>query len=119
MDDFILNILSPSLLCGVIFIIGGAIMYMYPPKNINPLYGYRTAASMQSKQRWDFAQKFSASLMIKIAVVMVVLSLMGYFIPVGEEITAIAGIALIIVHCVCLFIATEKALKKKFSGNAQ
>ena len=45
---------------GVIFIVAGWIMMKFPPKDINSLYGYRTKNSMKNKERWAFAQKYSA-----------------------------------------------------------
>jgi uncharacterized membrane protein len=114
MDDFVAHTMFSSLLCGVIFSIGGAIMQRYPPKNINYLYGYRTSSSMQSQERWDFAQKFSAVLMIKVGAALVAVSLLGYFIPTSELVKVITGFVLIILSAVYLFIVTEKAIKKKF-----
>lgn len=40
-----------------VFLICGIISQKKPPKNINSLYGYRTARSMRDKQSWDWAQK--------------------------------------------------------------
>jgi uncharacterized membrane protein len=116
MDEFIAQVMSPSLLSGIIFIITGAIVYMYPPKNINHLYGYRTKTSMQSQERWDFAQKFSSLLMIKMGAVLIALSLLAAFIPDGEGVKVIGGIALLILSALYLFATTEKALKKKFQN---
>lgn len=48
--DQILEITNPMLLgTGVIFILMGLIMYIFPPKKINGLYGYRTSSSMESR----------------------------------------------------------------------
>ena len=52
------------LLVGIVFILAGSIMYVFPPKKINSFYGYRTASSMQSQQKWNFAQTYSAKLTI-------------------------------------------------------
>lgn len=35
---------------------------IFPPKSINSAYGYRTANSMKSQAKWDFAQKYSSTL---------------------------------------------------------
>ncbi|KOS07104.1 hypothetical protein AM493_14455 [Flavobacterium akiainvivens] len=116
MDEFVLHIMAPSLLCGIIFMIAGVIMYLYPPKKINYLYGYRTGSSMKSQERWDFAQKFSTVLMLRAAVVMVVISLLAALIPGQEETKMIGGLVLALLCGIYLFVGTEKALKNKFSN---
>lgn len=116
MDEFIVNITFPSFLCGIIFMVAGGFMCLFPPKKINYLYGYRTGNSMQSQERWDFAQKFSAALMVKSAIVMVVLSALSYFIPVEAEPKMIAGIAMVLVCALYLFINTERAIKNQFKN---
>ena len=91
-------------------------MYLFPPKKINYLYGYRTGSSMQSQERWDFAQKFSAALMVKSAVVMAVLSALSYFIPGEGEPKMIAGVAMVVLCALYLFIKTERAIKNQFKN---
>jgi len=34
-----------------------AIVYFFPPKEINKYYGYRSKQSMKNQRNWDFAQK--------------------------------------------------------------
>jgi len=53
------------ILTGFIFSAAGLIMFKYPPKIINSLYGYRTLISMKSQERWDFAQRYSAQKLIE------------------------------------------------------
>ena len=48
-----------TLVLGLIFMFGGAVMFRFPPKEINYFYGYWTKSSMKSQYRWDFAQKHS------------------------------------------------------------
>src|SRR5690606_32411124 len=61
----ILEYCNQMLLCvGIVFIIVWAIMYIFLPKKINGLYGYRTQTSMQSQQKWDFAQTYSSKIMM-------------------------------------------------------
>jgi uncharacterized membrane protein len=49
-----------TLVLGLIFMFGGAVMFRFPPKEINYFYGYWTKSSMKSQYRWDFAQKHSS-----------------------------------------------------------
>lgn len=62
------------LLVGIVFILAGAIMYVFPPKKINSFYGYRTASSMQSQQKWNFAQTYSAKIMMLTGLIFAFLS---------------------------------------------
>jgi len=41
---------------GILFLVG-IIMLLFPPKNINGLYGYRTVGSMKNMKSWNLAQK--------------------------------------------------------------
>ena len=43
----------------------GIIMLIFPPKDINNVYGYRTRRSKSGKRAWDFAQKYSALRLIE------------------------------------------------------
>ena len=61
-------------LCGLVFCVVALILYKFPPKKINHLYGYRTAKSMSSQERWDFAQKYSALRMLESGIVLLVLA---------------------------------------------
>ncbi|OMP32016.1 SdpI family protein [Mangrovimonas sp. DI 80] len=38
---------------GTIFVLLGLIMLKFPPKTINPIYGYKTGSSMKNQERWD------------------------------------------------------------------
>lgn len=62
------------LLVGIVFIIAGAIMYVFPSKRINSFYGYRTASSMKNQQKWNFAQTYSAKIMMLTGLIFIFLS---------------------------------------------
>ena len=100
-------------LCGIIYIITGALVLRYPPKKINDFYGYRTSRSKKSQAHWDFAQKESSKYIIQ----------SGYYclltcVPFILYESGKVGIWIaIILSTLSPFISlyqTEKALKKKF-----
>jgi uncharacterized membrane protein len=66
--------------CGIIFIVMGFIMSKKPPKEINHLYGYRTPRAMKNQKIWDYAQVYSAKVMMKYGGYFLLLCLPGYFI---------------------------------------
>jgi len=114
MEDFVANIALSSFICGVAFMGMGLVMYYYPPKKINDLYGYRTGNSMKSQERWDFAQRFCAVQAMKVSVVMIVVSLLFYFITVDTAIKQFSGVFILIICAAYLLYSTEKAIKNRF-----
>ena len=114
MDEFVSNIALGSLIAGIAFIVMGVIMYYRPPKEINYLYGYRSAASMKSQEQWDFAQRYCALQAIKVSGVMMGVSLLSYFIPIDTAIKQFSGVFLLILSAAYLLYSTEKAIKRRF-----
>jgi len=110
MMEWIDNLNQLPIITGAILLIAGAIMYRFPPKKINILYGYRTMNSMKSQERWDFSQKFSAKELMKFGVFLFALSLLGLF-DISEGI--VNGIVVLFVFIPIL--TTEIALRKKFA----
>ncbi len=49
-----------SILTGLTFTLIGIFIGKFPPKNINPISGYRTKFSMKNQKTWDEAQKYSS-----------------------------------------------------------
>ncbi len=102
---------------GLVFILGGYIFFKFPPKKINHLYGYRTKTSMESQEKWNFSQRYSAKEMIKQGVYMLLIGILGYFINPSENIGVPLAIGVLIFCCVTLFIKTERELKNNFKTN--
>lgn len=104
-------------LCGLLFVSVALLLYHFPPKKINHLYGYRTAKSMKNQERWDFAQKYSAVRMIESGVFLIILALFATIVGVFEEnstAAAFTGLSLVMLAAVYLFVRTQKAIDKKF-----
>jgi len=99
---------------GFIFILAGTFMSIKPPKKINDFYGYRTKASKQNQQVWDFAQKYSARTMRLFGLGMIILSFGGWFLPLGVAVGAVLSILLLLIFSYLLIYDTEKAIKNKF-----
>jgi uncharacterized membrane protein len=99
---------------GPIFMIAGFILLKSPPKQINHLYGYRTPGSKKNQERWDFAQQYSARLMIKTGIVLALLSVAGLFLELNLVIELILAIALLVGSVILLTVKTERKLNEKF-----
>lgn len=100
------------LLMGLLFAVTGSIMYVFPPKKINSLYGYRTGSSMKNQQKWDFSQTYSAKLLFILGVVLIVVSFFKVVIKTSEETDVILGIALPLIGVITMIVLVEKALRK-------
>jgi uncharacterized membrane protein len=113
-----MNLESPLLIIcsttGVIFLITGFFRDKFPPKKINYLYGYRTSASKQSQEAWDFAQEFSSKEMTNWAWIEISAGIAGLFLHFNKNVELGVALTLITMSCVFLFLKTEKALKQRF-----
>lgn len=110
------NILFLPAMTSPIFLIAGFVMYYFPLKKINYLYGYRTNSSMKSEERWDFAQKYSSIQMIKLAIAIFIISLGFSFIKINENQNFIIGLIVLLGAVVFMFFKVEKAIKVNFSN---
>lgn len=103
---------------GIIFMVASFIMFKFPPKEINALYGYRTKQSMKSKERWDFAQGFATKEMFKAGLFLLVLGIISAVIDSlqFQNLMLEMGIAMFILFTAAgyMIYTTEQALKNKF-----
>lgn len=113
-----MNTDSPVLLinciCGVVFILAGAVMYKYRPLKINSLYGYRTGSSMKSQQHWEYAQLVSLRYSIICGIVMILAGVGASYIELSQNQSLALGIVMLIFFTVLLISLTENALIRKF-----
>ena len=101
---------------GLIFIIAGFILYKYPPKKINSLYGYRTTSSMENQEKWNFAQNYSSKEMMKLGFLLLISSLLSLITNFDNLTNMFIGLGLMILIVILLWLRVEKAIKIKFSG---
>lgn len=100
---------------GLISINAGWVMLKFPPKTINHLYGYRTKSSMKNKERWNFAQKYSAYEMMRCGLALTIFGILSVFFSISETTGTIIGLTGMILTFVILFFRVEKGIKKRFS----
>lgn len=112
MIEKILEISNPMLLgVGIIYMIMGFIMYKFPPKKINGLYGYRTASSMQNQEKWNLAQKYGATTMFKVGIFFLIISFYKFFFNTNENTDLAIGMFIMIVGSFVMIPIVEKKLK--------
>jgi immunity protein, SdpI family len=114
MMEWTADLLQMPLLCGIIFMIAGMVMYIFPPKKINSFYGYRTSSSMKSIDHWHFAQHFSAVKMMQGSTFLMLSSFLGLIIKAGGKTALAFGIVFPLLTVFFVLFTTEKALKNKF-----
>jgi len=105
--------LGPNII-GLIFILAGLIQMIFPPKNINSFYGYRTHRSMKNIEVWNFSQKLSSKVLILIGFVLILFGIIALLSGLQEVIVNMVGIGLMILFLIFLFLYIESAIKKKF-----
>lgn len=113
------QILLVPLLTGPVIIIAGLLLYKFPPKKINHWYGYRSGTSMKNQAQWDFAQTYAAKEMMKLGVVLMIASLLGFIIDISKSASAFTGLFILIIGLGGLIARVEKAIKQNFSDKNQ
>ena len=58
-----------SITVAIVFISFGFLLVVFPPKNINSIYGYRTSLSMKNQETWNISQKYGGFSMILLGVI--------------------------------------------------
>jgi len=110
------NILVIPFITGIVFLITSIITLLFPPKNINFFYGYRTKNSMKTQERWDFAQRYSSNKMFWSGLILIVFSFSNLIFGLDIKFQLIISALVIVLPCVYLFYSTEKALKNNFTN---
>lgn len=104
----------PQLVLSVVFILAGLIMAKYPPRKINPLYGYRTRRSMQSTDAWKYAQRISSRRMVAAGLAGLLLFIAGWLLNLKEGVQGIMLIASLLLIVVYVIYSVERSLARKF-----
>ena len=99
---------------GMMLFIVGLLFIMFPPKNINSFYGYRTTNSRRNLDTWKVANSYSAILMSIEGLILAVIGLLTTFFNDNKSIETALGIGLMFSSFIILVVATEKHLNKLF-----
>lgn len=113
-----LKLFLMSSLTGFIVLLVTAITILFPPKEINSLYGYRTKSSMKNQQTWSEANSYSSKLMLLVSVIAIIVSgIIVYVFKTEKAILISVVITLLLI--VSVIPITEWHLKKKFGSEAK
>lgn len=121
---FWIFMLSMDMLTPLIMIGFGILFLKQAPKEINPLYGYRTTMSMKNKDTWQFAHSYFGKLWSRIGLILLPVSVIPLLFVIGgnENVVGIAGGVVCTVQVVVLLgsiIPVEKALKRTFDRDGK
>lgn len=111
---FIMNLMIPFLMIGF-----GWLFRKRSPKNINPLYGYRTKMSMKNMETWQYAHIYFGRLWFRAGWPMLLVTILA-MIPLWGKTEDVIGsfcIVIQIVQMVALLlpiVATERELRRQF-----
>ena len=86
---------------------------LFPPRNINALYGYRTNRSMKNQTNWTAANKLASVIfVIGSATLMVQKLIFLMFFPMRAKLNAVLFLVILLTIFVTIFIVVESHLKK-------
>jgi len=115
---FWLFCLFVDLLVPAIAIIFGLKFRKSPPKNINSIFGYRTARSTKDRESWILAHNLCGNIWYKMGLIMLPLSLVSMLFVLKEsvQIIAFSSLFLCLIQCIALtltIIPVELLLKRR------
>ena len=109
------------LLIPLIMIVFGKAFIKSAPKDINPVFGYRTKRSMINRDTWEFAHKHCGKLWLRLGTALFFSIIpIFFFFGADKDTLGNVGTVIIFVQLVVLIISifpTESALKKTFDEN--
>jgi uncharacterized membrane protein len=106
------SLLVVNLMMGPLLLAVGVIMKIFPPRNINGFYGYRTPRSMRSLEAWREANAFCANAMIVLAVCISCFQLVTYIL-LDHERSLLWSAGSLVVGLIVVIVITERHLKTK------
>lgn len=119
---FWIFMLITSILIPIIMIIAGKAFTKNAPKNINPIYGYRTEMSMKNRDTWEFAHNYCGRLWLRLGIILLVISTIPMLCVIGKNTDTVGTVGSVIcildvLVLITSIFPTEKALKKNFDKN--
>lgn len=104
------------IIVGPVYFLAGLLLFKFPPKKINSLYGYRTHRSMKNQDVWNYAQKKSAKEMMKVGLTMGLFSTLDLIFVIPEAWGLTFGLGMLIIFSAGLLLKVERNLKMTFES---
>jgi len=97
-------------LIGPVLLVIAWLTKIFPPKNINAFYGYRTSRSMRSEEAWKEANKYSTEVMIRLALSTILVQVITYLL-IEDELAVLLPAGFLVLGLIVLVFLTERHLK--------
>lgn len=117
MYEFFNDLLEMPLFIGLIFLLFGIILYFFPPKKVNIIYGYKTPKSMNSQESWNFAQNYSSIKMIQSGIFSIGIYFFLKLFNFDDSVKTSIGFILLFTCVFYIIFFTERILRIKFPNN--
>ena len=96
---------------GPLLLVLALVFKIFPPKEINSVYGYRTKTSMQSQELWNEANRYSSNAMIVLAIVVILVQGITYKF-LGPNKSLIVAVIIMVAGLIATIPLTEFHLKR-------
>lgn len=111
-----------SLFIPIIMVIFGKSFLKAAPKEINGIYGYRTAMSMKNQDTWEFAHKHFGKVWFYAGLILLPLNIIPllFVIDKGTDLISTVGTVVCMVDIFVMLLSiipTERSLKKNFDSD--
>ena len=121
---FWIFMLVMDLLIPLTMLVLGKYFSQHAPKQINMVFGYRTAMSMKNQETWQFAHHYCGKLWVRwgIAVLLLTLLVMLGVINQSTDIVGTVGGVVCMLQLIPMLASiffTERALKRTFTPDGQ
>lgn len=92
------------------------------PKEINPVFGYRTSRSMKNRDTWEFAHRLCGKIWYRTGWILLPLSVIPMMFVTGKDTDTVGNLGAVIslvqiIPLIGSIIPVEHALKKAFDEN--
>ncbi|MCK0200176.1 SdpI family protein [Ornithobacterium rhinotracheale] len=92
------------------------LMYLFPPKELNAIYGYRTKRASRDQASWDFAQRYALKRLLIVALIALfsqfILLIAGFSYKDEPPLIFLIPLGLFILGSFIMIYKTEMALIK-------
>lgn len=85
--------------------------FLFPPRRVNRIYGYRTFASMQDDNRFKLANQLASKYMILGMVPIGIMLLMSHLMQWKVQVSVIAVFLSFMVLVISMFVRVERQLR--------
>src|SRR5262245_10740586 len=97
---------------GPLLLVIAVLTKLFPPKNINSFYGYRTRRSMQNENAWREANTYNSNALVVLAVCVSFFQLLAYQL-IDEPMSLLISAGFLVVGLMLMVFLTERHLKSK------